>query len=87
MPTRKLWNHTINIKEDFVLRKRKIYPLSTAPIFFVGKKNEKKCIVQNYRYLNKWTIKNSYSLFLISNIIENIDMKRVFTKMDLRQGY
>ena len=41
MPTRKLWNHTINIKEGFVLRKEKIYPLSTAPIFFVGKKNEK----------------------------------------------
>ena len=41
MPTRKLWNHTINIKEGFVLRKGKIYPLSTASMFFVGKKNEK----------------------------------------------
>jgi len=24
-----------------------------APVFFVGKKNEKKWIVQNYRYLNE----------------------------------
>jgi len=27
MPTRKLWNHVIKIKEGFVLRKRKVYPL------------------------------------------------------------
>ena len=28
MPTRKLWDHTIEIKEDFVPRKRRVYPLS-----------------------------------------------------------
>ena len=28
MPTRKLWNHTIEIKEKFVLRKGKVYLLS-----------------------------------------------------------
>ena len=27
MSTRKLWNYAINIKEEFVLRKKKIYPL------------------------------------------------------------
>ena len=80
MPIRKLWDHTINIKEGFVLRKRKVYLLSrekreevhkfiseqlrkeyirllklpqTAPVFFVGKKNRKKHIVQDYRYLNE----------------------------------
>ena len=26
MPTRKLWDHAINIKEEFVLRKGKVYP-------------------------------------------------------------
>ena len=25
----------------------------TAPVFFVGKKDEKKRMVQNYRYLNE----------------------------------
>ena len=25
---KKVWNHTINIKERFVPRKRKVYPLS-----------------------------------------------------------
>jgi len=28
MPTRKLWDHVINTKKGFVLRKGKIYPLS-----------------------------------------------------------
>ena len=56
----------------------------TAPVFFVGKKDGKKQIVQDYRYLNKWTIKNNYPLSLISNIIQDIGTKKVFTKMDLR---
>ena len=51
------------------------------------KKDGKKQIVQNYRYLNKWTIKNNYPLSLISDIIENIGMKKVFTKIDLRWRY
>ena len=28
MPTRKLWNHAIDVKEGFMPRKGKIYPLS-----------------------------------------------------------
>ena len=56
-------------------------------MFFVGKKDSKKRIVQNYRYLNEWTIKNNYPLSLISDIIENIDTKKVFTKMDLKWRY
>jgi len=55
-----------------------------ASVFFVGKKDRKKYMVQNYRYLNEWTVKNNYPLPLILDIIENIGIKRVFTKMDLR---
>jgi len=44
-------------------------------------------MVQDYRYLNEWTIKNNYSLPLISDVLENIRTKKVFTKMDLRWGY
>jgi len=58
-----------------------------VPVFFVGKKDGKKWIVQDYRYLNEWTIKNNYPLPLISDILENIGMKKMFTKMDLRWGY
>ena len=58
-----------------------------ASEFFVRKKNGKKRIVQDYRYLNKWTIKNNYPLPLISDIVENIGTKKVFTKINLRWGY
>ena len=58
-----------------------------ALVFFVGNKNSKKHIVQDYRYLNEQTIKNNYSLSLILDIIENTGIKKVFTKMDLRWGY
>jgi len=37
-------------------------------------------MVQDYRYLNEWMVKNNYPLPLISDIVENI----VFIKMDLR---
>jgi len=111
MPIRKVWNHTIDVKEGFVPKKGKMYPLSmeerekvrefireqlrkgyiwpskspqTAPVFFVGKKDGKKWIVQDYRYLNKWTIKNNYLLPLILDILKNIGTKKMFMKIDLR---
>ena len=58
-----------------------------AFVFFVRKKNGKKRIVQDYRYLNEWAIKNNYPLPLILDIVENISAKKVFMKLDLRQGH
>ena len=114
MPTRKVWDHAIDVKEGFVLRKGKVYPLSReerkevrkfieeqlrkgyirsskspqiALVFFVGKKDGKKRMVQDYQYLNKWTVKNNYPLPLISDMLENIGTKKMFTKIDLRWGY
>ena len=58
-----------------------------APVFFVGKKDRKKQMVQDYQYLNEWTIKNNYLLLLISDVLENIGTKKVFTKIDLRWEY
>jgi len=102
------------MKEGFVSRKGKVYPLSReereevhkfineqlrkeyirlsklpqmALVFFIGKKNGKKCIVQDYWYLNEWAIKNNYPLSLISDIMENVGAKKVFTKLDLWWGY
>ena len=64
------------------LRKRYIRPsklFQTTPVFFVEKKDSKKQIVQDYRYLNKWIVKNNYPLPLISDIIENISTKNELT--------
>ena len=41
----------------------------------------------NYRYLNDWTVKNSYPLPLISEIIDKVGKTKLFTKLDLRWGY
>jgi len=59
----------------------------TSPVFSVGKKDRKKRIVQDYRYLNKGMVKDNYSLSLISDLINTMETKKVFTKMDLCWGY
>jgi len=72
------------------LRKGYIRPSKlpqTVSVFFIRKKDGKKRMVQNYRYLNEWTIKNNYPLPLMSDVVENIGTKKVFTKIDLRWGY
>jgi len=87
MLTRKVWDHAIDLREGFMPKKEKIYPLSRVEreevqkfvknqlrkgyirpskslqmslVFFVLKKDSKKRMVQDYRYLNSWTIKNNY---------------------------
>ena len=44
-------------------------------------------MVQDYQYLSEWTVKNNYLLPLISDIVKNIETKKVFTKLDLRWEY
>ena len=42
-----------------------------------------KYIVMDYRRLNKQTIKNNYPLSLITDLVDSMSNKRVFTKIDL----
>ena len=58
----------------------------TSLVFFVGKKDGSKRMVIDYHNLNDQTIKNNYSLPLITELIDNMGSKKVFTKMDLRWG-
>ena len=55
-----------------------------SPVFFVDKKDRSKRIVIDYCSLNNQTVKNNYPLLLITDLINNIESKRVFTKMDLQ---
>jgi len=41
-------------------------------------------MVIDYRNLNNQMVKNNYLLPLITDLINNMDSKKVFTKMDLR---
>jgi len=56
-------------------------------VFFVGKKDSSKRIVMDYHNLNDQTIKNNYPLPLITELIDNMGSKKVFTKMNLRWGF
>ena len=58
--------------------------LQTVLVFFVEKKDRKKRMVQDCQYFNEWTVKNNYLLPLISDVIENIETKKIFTKINLR---
>ena len=114
MPVRKVWDHAIDVKEDFKPSKAKVYPLSRnereemqkfvdehlkkgyirsskseqiSLVFFIGKKDGGKCIVIDYCKLNRQTVKNNYPLPLITELVDNMGSKQVFTKMDLQWGY
>ena len=56
-----------------------------SPVFFVKKKDRKLQFVQDYRKLNVMTVKNTYPLPLIPDIINRIsDSKaKYFTKLDV----
>lgn len=58
-----------------------------SPVFFMKKKDSKLHLVQDYRKINKITVKNRYPLPLASDIISKLKEARVFTKFDVRWGY
>ena len=114
MPVRKVWNHTIDLNDNFKTSKARVYPLfrnekeevqkfvdehlkkgyirpSKLPqmslVFFVGKKDGGKHMVMDYKRLNKQMVKNNYPLPLITDLVNSMGNKRVFTKMDLWWSY
>jgi len=75
-----------NFVED-QLGKGYIRPMKSpqmSPVFFVGKKDGKKRMVMDYCNLNSQIVKNNYLLPLITELINNMGGKKVFTKMNLR---
>ena len=58
-----------------------------SPVHFVAKKNGTQRMVQDYQYINQWTIKNGYSLPLIADILDRVEKRKVFIKLNLRWGY
>ena len=58
----------------------------TSLVFFVAKKDKSKRIVIDYHSLNNQTVKNNYPLPLITDLIDTMGSKKVFTKMDLQWG-
>ena len=58
-----------------------------APILFVRKKEGTLRMCVDYRALNKQTVKNRYPLPRIDELLDQLHGARVFSKLDLTQGY
>lgn len=59
-----------------------------SPLFFVSKKKEsalRPC--QDYCYLNEGTIKNTYLLPLVGDLVDKLKGEKIFSKLNLRWGY
>jgi len=58
-----------------------------APVFFIKKKDGSLQLVQDYQVLNSMTVKNKYSLPLISKLMSQLHGARYFTKLNVRWGF
>lgn len=80
------------LQKEFVdknLKKEYIQPSKSpmaSPFFFIAKKEKGKLRpTQDYRYLNDWTIKNTYSILRANSIIDAVQETEAtyFTKLDI----
>ena len=58
-----------------------------APILFVKKKDGSMRMCMDYRALNDQTVKNSYPLPRVEDLLDQLQGAKVFSKIDLRSGY
>ena len=58
-----------------------------APILLVKKPDGSFRLCVDYRALNKVTVKNRYPLPLMTELRERLNKAKVFTKLDLKNGY
>ena len=58
-----------------------------SPFFFIKKKDGKLQLVQDYRKVNEWTIRNRYPLPLIPEMINRVKKATLFSKFDFHWRY
>ena len=78
------WFLEENVRKGYIVPSKS--PIA-SPVFFVKKKDGWLRLVQDYRKLNEYTIKNRYPLPLASDIVNRLRGARFFTKFDVRWGY
>jgi hypothetical protein len=73
-----------NLKREYIQR---FINLTDMPILFILKKDGEFRLCMNYRNLNKITIKNRHSLFLIGETLDRFNGAVVYIKLDLKNIY
>jgi hypothetical protein len=73
-----------NLAKGYIVESKSPY---ASPLFFRAKSDGKLHPIVDYRALNEWTVRNVYPLPLIGSIIDRLQGKTCFTKMDLRWGF
>jgi hypothetical protein len=66
---------------------RRFKLLAGALILFIKKKDRSIRLCINYRGLNKITVKNRYSLPLISESLERLAQAKFYIKLDMQEAY
>ena len=80
-----IWNYLNNM-----LKKKWIYSSSNSAetfVLFVKKLNESFCLCMNYYDLNEITVKNNYSLSLLSETLNHFAYAKHFIKIDICNIY
>jgi hypothetical protein len=72
-----------NVSKGYI---QSLQSLFAAPVFFVKKKDGKLRFIQDYRWLNKWTVKDRYPLPLSADIINWLAGAKFFAKFYVRWG-
>jgi hypothetical protein len=72
------------LAKNFIRDSKSPYP---SPTFLIKKKNGNYCVVQDYRQLNSYTVPDKTPLPLISDLIQQLHGKTLFTKFDICMGY
>ncbi|KAK1918666.1 hypothetical protein P3342_001715 [Pyrenophora teres f. teres] len=73
-----------NLKKGFI---RESSSQMASPILFVKKPNGKWRLCVDFRRLNSATIKNRYPLPLMTELMDQIQGAKWFTKFDVREGF
>ena len=73
-----------NLEKGFI---RKSTSPAGAPILFVKKKDGSLRLCVDYRKLNEMTIRNSYPLPLINELLDRVKGAKFFTKLNLKSAY
>jgi len=73
-----------NLEKGYIVSSQS---LMASPFFFVSKKDGSFRPCQDYQYLNEKTVKNTYPLPNIPELMDQLRGAKYFSKFDIRLGY